>query len=409
MPVVKPDVQDPVKDTVVIPPIVIKDPVKVDTVKEVIVKKDFKIAVMLPFGVDNYDLTPYDLQQVDFSRASAMSIEFFQGFQLAINSVKTSEINANIYVFDTKNDENVVKRTFNTAPFPKVDLIVGPVYNKNLRIAADYAEKHKIPLISPLSSSSSITKNNPYYYTANGTTDAHREAMMNHIQQFYPNDTLIIIHNSTSTEREVINSIKKINSKFDKGSSIFIQEIPVTIDDQLKTIKSQFDSLSTHLVFIPSNNEMFTTYVLSQLAQIKTYYPSIVFGMPNWNKFNNINYDYFEWLKVHLTESYWVNEHNIDVANFEQSFQAYYHMKPSEYAFQGYDLANYVLAYIAKNKDKLNKNKERFFTIDESDRGLQTKFKFIPRKNESGLDIDYWDNSYIHIVKFENYRYNKVD
>lgn len=409
VPVVKPDVPVPIEDTVVIPPVIVEEPVVKDTIKPIEIKKDYKIAVMLPFNVDMYNFNPFDLQEVNFNKASAMSIEFYQGFQLALDAIQTSEINAEIYVFDTKNDENAVKKILNSAPFPKVDLIIGPVYNKNLRIAAEFAKKNKIPLISPLSSSSSITENNTYYYTANGTADAHHEALMKHIQQSYPNDTLIIIHDNTPDERAVINNIKKINTDFYSESPTYIHEIEASIDDGLRNIKSQFDSLSTHLVLIPSNNEMYTTYVLSQLAQIKTYYPSIVFGMPNWNKFNNINYDYFEWMKVHLTESYWINESNLDVINFEQAYYIHNHIKPSEFAFQGYDLANYVLAYIAHNRDQLTDEKERFFTVDVLDQGLQTKFFFIPRENSTNSKVDYWDNSYIHMVKFENYKYNKVD
>ncbi len=84
-------------------------------------------------------------------------------------------------------------------------------------------------------------------------------------------------------------------------------------------------------------------------------------------------------------------------------------MKPSEYSFQGYDLASYVLNYLAKNSKILSVDRENFFTQDVLDIGLQSKFKFIPRKNEAEKVINYWDNSYIHVLKFENYTFNKVD
>ena len=173
-------------------------------------------------------------------------------------------------------------------------------------------------------------------------------------------------------------------------------------------LKREFEYLDSHIVFIPSYDEVFTNYALNQLAQIKTKYPSVVFGMPTWINFSQVNYDYFEWLQVHLTAPWWTDEFNLKVANTKHDFALKYSIEPSEYAFQGYDLARFVIAKLGRT-GQVKRDKEQFFTVDEYEQqGLQTNFEFEPRYSDGTNKIDYWDNRYIHILKFENYRYNKV-
>jgi ABC-type branched-subunit amino acid transport system substrate-binding protein len=317
-------------------------------------------------------------------------------------------IDAEVFVFDTRNDPNTTRKVLNSPDFPDADLVIGPVYNKNLRVAAEYCKREKIPMISPLSSSSSITSGNPYYYSANGTSSSHYEALVHHIKKFYPNDTLHIIHNGSQRERSVIDLYRAISLSEYEDEANPVIEIEMTTESNTLDLRYEFDSLANHVVFIPSYDEIFTNYALSQLAQIKTYYPSVVYGMPTWINFTNANYDYFEWLQVHVTESYWIDESNVEMVKTRASFRSKYGMEPGEYAMQGYDLAHFVIAYLSGDAAE-KKNREHFFTVDEPFKGLQTSFHFIPRFREGSDKIDFWDNQYIQVLKFENYRYNKVD
>ena len=411
VPIVVPDNPDVpinpvVKDTVKMDPI---DIIEVeDTLKDYIETKKFQIALMLPFSLDDYNLNTSDAMNLNFKKSSSMAIEFYQGFEMAIDEIQQSVLNAEVYVLDTRNNSQNVTQLLNSPPFPKVDLVIGPVFNKNLRIASTYCAKNEIAMISPLSSSSSITSDNPFYYAANGTSVTHYEKLVNHLKKMYPSDTVHVIHNGTQKEKDAIDLIKEINQERFKDDPIAFEEIHLEMSGTPFELKEHFDSLSIQIVLVPSYSEEFCNYALNQMAQIKTYFPSVVFGMPTWNTYKNINYDYYEWLQVHITQSYWVNEFNIDVANMKRDFNNKYGIDPTQYAYQGYDLANYVATCLADIK-KIRKHKEQFFVSDQNQIGLQTKFQFKPRMKESSEEINYWDNSYIHVLKFENYMFNKVD
>jgi hypothetical protein len=408
-----PNIVEPSVDEVVIadttrPSAEVVIPVIEDSVNISPAKRSYKIAVLLPFSINSYQPEFQDAATANFKRSTEIALEFYQGFEWAMTSMEQSAIDAEIFVYDTRNDPVKLRSILNSASFGEADLIIGPIFNDNLRITAEYCKKNKIPMISPLSSSTDITSRNPYYYSANGTADAHYEALARHIKAFYPSDTVHIIHNSTNKSKEVIRTLKQINRTILQEDPIYYEEIPMTTESNTFDLRSEFDSLSTHVVLIPSYDEVFTNYALNQLAQIKTYYPSVVFGMPTWSKFKNVNYDYLEWLQVHLTQSYHLEEQNTDIIEMTRQFDERFQMQPSAYAFQGYDLAHLVVSYLASRSGLNIRDKEMFFALDTPLEGLQTGFQFLPVYSKGTDEIDFWDNKYMHILKFADYTFNKV-
>lgn len=403
-------VVDPSEDTDTsdtVDPVVIVDPVEPDEPEDIPEKK-YTIALLLPFNLDQYEIEFMDVETTSVNRSTSMALEFFQGFDFAVAEMDQYDVEAEIHVFDTQNSVSTTERILKSPSFPDVDLIIGPVYNNNLKVASKYCKRNEIPMISPLSSSHGITSDNPFYYTANATSESHYESIVDYMHQLYPEDTIHIIHEGTSKERFVIERFKAYNTDTYKEDANHINEILMTKEDNAEYLKSDFDSLDNHVVLLPSSNETYTTYVLSQLAQINNYRPSVVFGMPTWKRFKNLNYDYLEWLQVHVSHSYWIDKFNMNVSNMTQDFTFKYGMEPSEFAYQGYDLAYLVIDFLA-GQTIGNQNKEQCFTDDKPYEGVQTSFEFIPRLSPDGEEIMYWDNKHTHILKFENYSFNKVN
>ena len=128
---------------------IVLDTIDVETDVELDIKRDFKVAVLLPFSLDKYNYNPIDLEDMEFSRATQMAIEFYQGFKMAVEEVGSIYFNAEFFVFDTKNSEAQTKAILKKSPFPDVDMMIGPIYNKNLRIAADYCKQNLSPSHHP--------------------------------------------------------------------------------------------------------------------------------------------------------------------------------------------------------------------------------------------------------------------
>jgi ABC-type branched-subunit amino acid transport system substrate-binding protein len=371
-------------------------------------KKHYRMALILPFTLYSYDYdTSLDTFKFEFTRATEMAVEFYQGFKMAVDEQKKGPLMLDVHVYDDQNSVTRMQNILADSTLPQFDFMVGPVFNSNLRVAAEYCKNNKIPIISPLSSSSDITSENPYYYSANATETSHYEALINHIRKNYPDYTLRIIHNNTPHELKVIEALFAMNQNEFKKNPIDIDTIFVSTKSKSTELKPQLDSLKKNIVLIPSSQEIFSSFALNLLIEVHKKCPMVVYGMPAWRNFSKLNYDYLERLNVHLSSSYWVDETQFEASQFLEKFTTRYKMPPTEYAYQGYDLANYIISYLSSTiGDK--KHVERLFSLNEASKGLQTSYDFIPRKiNEKG-DIQYWDNQFIQLLKFENYVFQKV-
>lgn len=124
------------KDSLNFPKEVPVEPVviKVDTVK-VDIHKNYRVALLLPFESDKLDsMDHYDLT---LSSVSEMSLQFYQGFLVAADSLSKSGMNITLKVYDTHNSLFTVKKLTSELQAFKPDLIVGPAFKDHVEYVAD--------------------------------------------------------------------------------------------------------------------------------------------------------------------------------------------------------------------------------------------------------------------------------
>ena len=372
---------------------------------EIVIKKDFhEIAVLLPFELDaapvnlNYALS----EENPFKSSTRMAVEFYQGLTLALDKLEDTKFQANVHIIDTKNNESSTKILLQKSPFPKVDLIVGPIFNKQLRKVADYCKQKEIPMVSPLSSSTSITSNNPFYYSANATPEVHYDVLYDHMEKDFDSRNLYIFYQNTASDKKVVDYFEALNTKKDTSEQFRITSYEMATDQKSHDLKVMLDSTETSLVLVPSYNEAFVEYSLNQLAQIIHHYPSVVFGMPKWSEFRNVNFDYLEWMNVQITASYYSDKRSGAYTAFINKFQSTYGYPPSNYSIQAYDL----MLFLSKNLS--GKYKKGEMLLRNSDfNGIQTNFDFGPILNEEE-DIDYIANKYVHLLEFKDFEFKRI-
>ncbi|MGB1038886.1 MAG: hypothetical protein ACPGYY_09590, partial [Bacteroidia bacterium] len=120
-------------------------------------KHNFEIAVLLPFHSDAKNSSK-DL------RRSGVMLEYYQGMKLAISEIEKLRSSFHIKYYDTDNDTNVLRTILKKPSVKNADLIIGPTDEAQVRIAAYYAKKHEIPLLSPMTTIENLGSDNPYAF-----------------------------------------------------------------------------------------------------------------------------------------------------------------------------------------------------------------------------------------------------
>ena len=95
------------------------------------------VALLLPLAVDG--------------EANGNYLEFYQGFLLGLDSVKTKYgRSVNVDLYNTARDSARIREIVESDAFRKANLIVGPVYEEGLAPVLRFAERKQVPVVSPL-------------------------------------------------------------------------------------------------------------------------------------------------------------------------------------------------------------------------------------------------------------------
>lgn len=348
------------------------------------------IAVLLPFNLDQIPLGKYaDDTTKQLSADSKNAIEFYLGCQMAREKFEGIKSTTNVYFLDSKNDSSTIETLFQRKPFPNVDYIIGPLYFTTLSLAADLAKQHEIPLISPLANSMYI-RNNPFYYNANASLRGQYSFLLETIKTSYPGKTVEVIFDGKDSLAESINTLKDIAGNYFSYGNISFTSLQIWDDITKKMVKP--DSVSERVILIYSTKESYVKTIISKLKPVKN--PLRIFTSSCVKNVKSLADSKFP----HTIFTVWpYNTKTPNHAVFAAKYEEKYTKKPTETAFQGYDIMTYLFHILENNQDLNNTTYNFSNNFDLT----QIKLQFKPVLNKNG-EINYYDNTNLYLYRYVN-------
>jgi LysM repeat protein len=326
-------------------------------------------------------------------------LEFYEGALLAIDELRGKGYSVNLYVFDTERSTQRTREILRKWEMEEMDLIIGPVNFWNLEIVADYARRHQIPMVSPFSSDPEIARYNPYIFQVTPSYDVEFKSWAEYISDYY-DKTIIVVHDGDSTQYQKVQFLKdeifkKIEEKADLEDVIFKE---VVMNDSVYVDMSH---VLTHdgenLVIVPSENEAYVSNVISPLYYLLDDYRIEVAGMPQWNKFRNIDLEYFHKLKMSYFTSFYVDYDKPEMKDFIRKFREIYYTEPYRVSPRGYNLSVYGYDLLSAFVTAIGEYGGHiiYFAGELESNPILGPYKF-ERINDFGGHI----NAYISIIKY---------
>jgi len=386
--------------------------VKCDTFNYRASKRVFNISLLLPLLRDVVDLDSVELaayesegninnssESVKISSRMHNFLDFYQGFLLAVDSLKRDGLSVNISVYNTSKDVNDSKKLLNEKGIKESDMIIGPVYPELLQPFADFSRINRINIISPLSQNDALLKNNPYYFQVNPSMSVQFDEFISKVNLCSDQNLMLVYEDDTLSKEASEKYKEKIKNRLNQcnnSDSVHFKEMTykpgiISTEIQEKLNQSMTDQ-KENIFIIPSENEAFVSDFLSHLFALTTYYnyKVKVYGFPRWQRFKNVPVDYFYKLNINLFTTYFVDYNRKDVKSFIDNYRHYFRAEASQYSFQGYDIGLYFLkalkSYGVDFKYCLPNLK-----VDL----LQSKYRFI--QNSS---VDGFDNKSIFLIRY---------
>ena len=275
------------------------------------------------------------------------------------------------------------------------------------------AKQNRTPLISPLSPSSNVASDNPYFIQVSPYLNSHCQAITKHARQRYAADKIVLVVRNKKAEISRLKYFQESNQAFEGTEDTKrLMEFIVTdesADFNEMDVAPYLKDGDTTVFIVPSwSNESFIYSLLRkiQVAKVEQGIENevVVYGMPQWMGYERISYDYYEQLNVHISNASFADPSSEKVKKFKKDFYSKYGAVPELEAFIGYDVMLYFGRMMAKHgtyfQDRLDIEEAAY---------LQTKFDIVREVPMSAvLEEDYsktnlFENKYVNILKFKDY------
>jgi hypothetical protein len=401
------------------PVVVEKEPEEVDSTDVVVVPKDtmpvikekeqtpsktgkwakkdsYTLSLILPFHLDETELRTLLGQENITGMQNLASLEFYEGSMMAADVLERMGIRLKINVYDDYRDESKLMDILTT--MPKSDVVVGPVFTKELAVAAEWGLENETFVVSPFSPSSNITRENPFFIMANSTLHTQMTALIKAVDKEKDNLNWIVV-GRPEADSMLIATFEAAYPLAGNGSyrpSLKVVNSTDNIQDFLIKGKNNF-------IFLASIDELFVNATMRKVSLLSDQYDLEIGGLPPLLDMESLSLDYFEKLKFHYPASYWVNPLSPKRNSFKDAFKEIYNSAPTDYTMLGYDLTLYMGYLLQYGGPYLPEG----FRLPAPAGDMLYRYEFAPRSIES--ETDFFENKNVSILRFDNYRFERIN
>ena len=352
-------------------------------------KGSYRIDVLAPLYLD--DLVKGKSVSGKIPDKALPGVAFYQGLNLAADSLKKAGFDLDIYVHDVASVNESVSELTGKDKMDSSDLIIGAVQAKDVTALADYAKKKHINFVSALSPADGGVKENQYFTLIQPSLRTHCEWILSDVAKKYPGQKISILYR-TSKEADY-NAYKYLTSGV--ASNMNIWQLLCNSLPEKESLEPLFDTSKPNIVLV---SILDNGYADSLMRLLTAYFPAAhfeVYGMPSWNSIGSLRKaTAFPNLTVNVT-----NPFNYDVATpigeyVMKHYKADYGSKPGELVYRGFETmfwyANLLKSYGNIFNDKYSDNSLAPFT----------KFDVKSQWDRSG-NILFFENTNIFLTTYK--------
>lgn len=334
---------------------------------EPIVRKEkVSAALLLPFKATG-------------TSGSRSNMDFYSGVLLAVNDLASSGTSIDLSVFDIADNKSAISGSI----LNDNDIVIGPVSTRDLTDVLSVGSDN-VMVISPLDpKAESLVAANSNMIQAPTPHKIQYDDLISWMkEEMAADDRVIFITEKGARQTEATFQMKQSIDSSGLAYSPFSYSILEgrSIDKPLKDLMTE---TGTNRVLIASESEAFVNDVVRNLnMMIHQKYNVVLYGASKIRSFETIEVENFHKTNMHVSLTYYIDYNDPRVKSFLLKYRALFNTEPSQFAFQGYDIASYFIEMCSK----YGKNWPEHMS-NEAKSMLQSSFRCV--KNGDGGYVNH--------------------
>ncbi|MBK8923139.1 MAG: ABC transporter substrate-binding protein [Saprospirales bacterium] len=369
--------------------------------------QQYRLAILLPFLTDQSGPEGQPVPE-----KSRLALQFYAGASLALQKLSAEEnMNLQADVLDTPVNDDAFRQLFSNPRLGKAQVLIGPIRTSHVGLLAERIKQTRQILVSPESPNMDLTAQNPDFIQTSPSLRAHCAAIARYVLQRHRPDAVTLVCKQREADRLPL--FQRTNAAGNKPFAELIVPDNTTSFDNID-LRPYLKSGRTAVFILPTwASQDFVMAFMRKLRASKGSAAVEVYGMPQWMHFENIEPEFFTELHVHVSSATFIRYDAEAVRAFRQLFYDTYGTIPDEDAFNGYD----VTLFTGRMLKKYGLSFPQRLSTEEPFDGLQGMFQFAKVFSTAStaptgdrLDqYDYLENIFVHILKYQNYRFLPAD
>lgn len=274
-------------------------------------------------------------------KLSRNNMDFYSGVMLAVYDLANEGVNTDINVYDiTDTGTPVTKEDIEDS-----DLIIGPITTADLTRLFQSTPAAG-PAISPLDPraerltatySSMIQAPTPHKAQYQDLVDWIREDMGE-------NDKVLMFSERTARNNDAVTSMKEVMDSSGLEYTPFAYSI-LEGRDVIEPLREMMTVEGVNRIYIASESEAFVNDVVRNLnLMLLENFNVVLYAPSKIRSFDTIEVEHFHKTSMHVSLTYFINYEDPAVKAFLLKYRALYNTEPTQFAFQGYDIAKYFIS-----------------------------------------------------------------
>ncbi len=348
-----------------------------------IFKKDKKeLVLFLPFNVDKIqnDTLNSVAERLKKDKFLNMTLDFYSGVLMAIDSAKVLNLNLNIKIYDSEETKNSTTATtiVSSTDFQNTSAVIGPFYQVNAEKVAEILEEKNIPVISPLSKD--IGKSYKNLYQSMPTIEAIKNTMFNFMHSNNGNIIAVIDPKKASVKQYIDENQKGI-------LQVNVNDKGVIVVDSIK--KYFIKDRMNYVVMESERTGIITTTTTTMIKALKDFQVQLVILEPN----ETLDFDEIDLTRLTKLKMMYPSATNENDSNEAKQFEKVYKKKnkifPNQYAVRGFDLTFDTMIRLCQEKSFEET------ILNNASEQIESKFDYVQKASggytNNGVSILYYD------------------
>ena len=332
-------------------------------------------------------------------------VEFYEGFLLALDSLKREGVSVDLHVYDSGSEDQSIANILNSPEMRGTNIIFGPVHKKHIAEVSAFADTTGTRVVIPFERNIDQVFTNPYLYQVNTPQSYFYSEVYDHFFRRFPHPNIIFFEEPGEKEDGMIPGFKQELDSRGIDYTVLVADTATNKD----TIRNHFKLYHENILMMTSEksgalNNMMPVFQLLVRDTATTKYDMHLFGYPQYQVYTNNHLASFYEIDTYFYSSFYTNNLLPQAVNFHKKYRRIYSKeivnRYPKYAILGFDTGFYFLKALHLYGTDMDSRMGEF-----DYEPIQTGFKFERVNNWGGFI-----NRKVFFVHFSrDYELQKID